>query len=78
MKDLNYISSLQAQALAERSGLAPKSQSQKGDTECEKSPVTLDTSRSTVQRLHLDPIEPIEYTIGGDPREGAIIISSSP
>lgn len=75
MKDLAYIPTLQAAALGERSGLAPKSQSKKSDVDTNTAQIALDTSRNVVQRLHLDPIEPIEYTVGGDPGEGTIYLS---
>jgi hypothetical protein len=69
--------------LTERSGIPHdhKSQAGKGDptdagaaVEGDKgAPVatlSLEASRNNIQRLHLDPIEPIEYSVGGDPREG--------
>jgi hypothetical protein len=32
---------------------------------------SIEISKLVVQKLHLDPIEPIEYSTGGDHREGA-------
>jgi hypothetical protein len=65
-------------ALTERSGIAPKMNSRRDDEELVDkggAPVMLDSSRTPVQRLHLDSIEPIEYSVGGDPREGRVSFS---
>jgi hypothetical protein len=73
IKDLSFISNLQGAALTERSGIPPANmQSRRDDHDKSSAPVVLDSSRTPVQRLHLDPIEPIEYAVGGDPREGPL------
>ncbi len=56
----------------ERSGNSSKSPVRMQDlNDVDKTLNSIEISKLVVQKLHLDPIEPIEYSTGGDHREGA-------